>query len=74
MHIDPNTGKEVWDYTQQGNSQKRMVDLVERGLLGLINCFEFEYDKRVERKKGRRKVLVTVRTYQGIPVRRVERA
>ncbi len=63
-------GEVRWQYHTQGNSHDRMMDLIGRGLVALIDCSISEMDRNLE-DKGRT-VRIKVKAYSGIPVRRLD--
>ena len=63
-------GEVRWVYNIKDNSTKRMVDLLERGLVALIDCNIAEVDRNLK-VKGRT-IRVKVKTYSGIPVQRLD--
>lgn len=63
-------GEVKWQYHTKENSHERMVDLIEEGLVALIDCSISEMDRNIE--VNGRTVRTKVKAYSGIPVRRLD--
>lgn len=63
-------GEVKWIYHKRENDQGNMVDLINRGLVAMIDCTVTEVDRNG--KDNGRTIKIKVKSYSGIPVRRID--
>lgn len=63
-------GEVRWQYSTKENSHERMVSLIESGLVALIDCNISDVERNIE--VDGRTTRIKVKTYSGIPVRRLD--